>query len=131
MQPAPLDLLPSKLQVVCVLDPAILADANVPRLHAGAFSKDHVWRHLQPLMGAALEQMQYKCRVHKQSKSTMLKTTWTLIHRKDLLISPMHEEVWCNTQLLQQGHVSMRGNMCKTITHMISMVHAFTCACAM
>ena len=34
-------------------------------------------------------------------------------------------------QLLQQGDMSMKGNMCKTITHMFSMVHSFTCVYAM
>ena len=34
-------------------------------------------------------------------------------------------------QLLQQRHISMKGNMCKTITHMFSMVHALTCVYAM
>ena len=34
-------------------------------------------------------------------------------------------------QLLQQRHMSMKGNMCKTITHMFSLVHAFICVYAM
>ena len=51
---APLDLLPSTVKVVCVLDPAVLADAHVHHLHVGAFGKDHAWRHLRPLMGATL-----------------------------------------------------------------------------
>ena len=55
---APLDPLPATVRVVCVLDPAVPADADVRRLHAGAFGKDHAWRHLKPLMGAALPQPQ-------------------------------------------------------------------------
>ena len=56
--------------------------------------------------------MQYKCRVHMQSKCTILKRTWTLIHTK--------------------GLVNIRMATCeKKITHMFSMVHAFTCVYAM
>ena len=54
VDPAPLDPVPASVRVVCVLDPAALADADVRRLHVGAFGKDHTWRHLRPLMGAAL-----------------------------------------------------------------------------
>ena len=54
IDPAPLEPLPSTIRVVCVLDPANLADADMCRLHVGAFCKDHAWRHLSPLMGAAL-----------------------------------------------------------------------------
>ena len=54
VDPAPLDPVPATFRVVCVLDPAVLADADVRRLHVGAFGKDHAWRHLRPLMGAAL-----------------------------------------------------------------------------
>ena len=54
IDPAPLDPLPSTVRVVCVLDPAVLADTHVRRLHVGAFGKDHAWRHLRPLMGAAV-----------------------------------------------------------------------------
>ena len=54
VDPAPLDPVPATVRVVCVLDPAVLADADVRRLHVGAFGKDHAWRHLRPLMGAAL-----------------------------------------------------------------------------
>ena len=54
VDPAPPDPLPSTTRIVCVLDPAVLADANVHGLHVGAFGKDHAWRHLRPLMGAAL-----------------------------------------------------------------------------
>ena len=54
IDPAPLDPLPSTARVVCVLDPAVLADADIRRLHVWSFSKDHAWRHLKPLMGAAL-----------------------------------------------------------------------------
>ena len=39
-------------------------------------------------------QMQYKCRVHMQSKCTMLNTTWTLMRTKDLVNIAMHEEAW-------------------------------------
>ena len=52
MDPAPLDPLPSTVRVV--LDPAVLADADMHRLHVRAFGKDHPWRHLRPLTGAAL-----------------------------------------------------------------------------
>ena len=54
VDPAPLDPVPATVRVVCVLDPAVLADADMRRLHVGAFGKDHAWRHLRPLMGAAL-----------------------------------------------------------------------------
>ena len=54
VDPAPLDPVPATVRVVCVLDPAVLADADVRRLHVGAFGKDHAWWHLRPLMGAAL-----------------------------------------------------------------------------
>ena len=54
VDPAPLDPLPSTVRVVCVLDPVVLADALLRRLHVGSFGKDHAWRHLKPLMGAAL-----------------------------------------------------------------------------
>ena len=54
VDPAPLDPLPSTVQVVCVLDPAVLADADIRRLHVGSSGKDHTWRHLKPLMGGAL-----------------------------------------------------------------------------
>ena len=54
MDPAPLDPLPSTVRIVCVLDPAVLADADLRRHHEGWFGKDHAWRHLKPLMGAAL-----------------------------------------------------------------------------
>ena len=50
---APPDPLPSIVRVVCVLDPAVLADADIRQLHVGSFGKDHAWRHLKPLMGAA------------------------------------------------------------------------------
>ena len=53
VDPAPLDPLPSTVRVVCVLDPAVLADVDIRRLHVH-FGKDHAWRHLKPLMGAAL-----------------------------------------------------------------------------
>ena len=53
IDPAPLDPHPSIVRVVCVLDPA-LADADIRRLHVGAFGKDHAWQHLKPLMGAVL-----------------------------------------------------------------------------
>ena len=51
---APLDPVPATVRAICVLDPGVLADANVRRLHVGAFGKDHAWWHLKPLMGAAL-----------------------------------------------------------------------------
>ena len=35
------------------------------------------------------------------------------------------------TSNLKQRHMSMEGNMCKTITHMFAMVHAFTFVYAM
>ena len=54
VDPAPMDPVPPTIRVVCVLDPAVLADADVRRLHVGAFGKDLAWRHLRPLMGAAL-----------------------------------------------------------------------------
>ena len=38
---APLDPLPSTVRVVCVLDQAVLADADFRRLHVGSFGKDH------------------------------------------------------------------------------------------
>ena len=54
VDPALLDPLPSIVRVVRVLDPAVLADADVRELHVGAFGKDHTWRHLRLLMGAPL-----------------------------------------------------------------------------
>ena len=54
IDPAPLDPLPCTVRVVCVLDPAVLADANIRRLHLGSFGKDHACWHLKLLMGAAL-----------------------------------------------------------------------------
>ena len=54
IDPAPLEPLSSTVRVVCVLDPPVLADADIRRLHVGSFGKDHAWRHLKPLMGAAL-----------------------------------------------------------------------------
>ena len=54
IDPAPLDPLSSIVRVVCVLDPAVLVDADIRRLHVGSFGKDHTWRHLKLLMGAAL-----------------------------------------------------------------------------
>ena len=56
VDPAPLDPLPSTVRIGCVLNPAILAEANLCRLHVGSFSKDHGGprRHLKPLMGVAL-----------------------------------------------------------------------------
>ena len=51
VDPAPLDPLPSKAKVICVPDLGVLADAEVQRLHVGAFGKDHAWRHLRVLMG--------------------------------------------------------------------------------
>ena len=54
LDPAPLDPVPATVRVVCVLDPAVLAEADVRPLHVGAFGKDHAWRHLRPLMVAAL-----------------------------------------------------------------------------
>ena len=54
IDPAPLDPLRSTVRFVCVLGPAVLADADIRRLHVGAFGKDHTWRHLRLLMGAAL-----------------------------------------------------------------------------
>ena len=54
MDPALLDPLPSTVGVVCVLELAVVADANVRPLHVGAFGNDHASRHLRPLMGAAL-----------------------------------------------------------------------------
>ena len=54
VDPAPLDPVPATVRVVCVLDPAVPVDADVHQLHVGAFGKDHAWRHLKPLMGAAL-----------------------------------------------------------------------------
>ena len=45
----------------------------------------HTTYYSGPQMSRKGEQMQYKCRVHMQSKCTMLNTTWTLIHTKGLL----------------------------------------------
>ena len=39
--PAPLDPLPSTVRIVCVIDPVVLADADLCRLHVGSFGKDH------------------------------------------------------------------------------------------
>ena len=52
--PAPLDPVPATVRAICVLDPAIVADADLLRLHVGTFGRDHAWQHLKPLMGAAL-----------------------------------------------------------------------------
>ena len=41
VDPAPLDPLPSTVRAVCVPDPAVLVDANLPQLHVGSFCKDH------------------------------------------------------------------------------------------
>ena len=41
VDPAPLDPLPSAVRVVCIPDPAVLADADLRRLHVGSFGKDH------------------------------------------------------------------------------------------
>ena len=41
VDPAPPDALPSTVMIVRVLEPAVLADADVRRLHVGAFGKDH------------------------------------------------------------------------------------------
>ena len=54
IDPAPLDPLRSTVRFLCVLDPAVVADADIRRLHVGSFGKDQAWRHLKPLMGAAL-----------------------------------------------------------------------------
>ena len=54
VDPAPLDPVPSTVLVVCVLDPAVLAGANIRRLHVASFGKAHALRHLKPLIGAAL-----------------------------------------------------------------------------
>ena len=50
----PLEPLPSTVRVVCVLDPAVLGEADICRLHVGAFGKDHAWRHLKRFMEVAL-----------------------------------------------------------------------------
>ena len=50
----PLDPVPSTVGFVCILDPAVLADADIRRLHVGSFGKHHAWRHLKPLIEAAL-----------------------------------------------------------------------------
>ena len=54
VDPTPLDPLPSTVRVVYVLEPAVLAHADIRRLHVESFGKDCAWRHLKPLMGAAL-----------------------------------------------------------------------------
>ena len=54
LHPAQLDLLPSTVCMVCVLDPAVVVDADLRRLHVGSFGKKHLWQHLKPLMGPAL-----------------------------------------------------------------------------
>ena len=54
----------------------------------------HTTYYSGPQMCRKEEQMQYQCRVHMQSKCTMLNTTWTLIHTKGLVNIRMHEEVW-------------------------------------
>ena len=54
VDPAPLDPVQATVRVVCILDLVVLADADARWLHVGAFGKDHVWRHLKPLMAAAL-----------------------------------------------------------------------------
>ena len=54
VDPAPLDPLPSAVRIVCVQDLAVLVDTGLRQLHMGSFAKDHSWRHLMPLMGAAL-----------------------------------------------------------------------------
>ena len=38
----------------CLKDLASLADADIRWLRVGSLGKDHAWRHLKPLMGAAL-----------------------------------------------------------------------------
>ena len=56
VDPTPPDPLSSTHQVVCVLGPAVVADADLRRLHVGSFGKDHAWRYLKPLMAAASPQ---------------------------------------------------------------------------
>ena len=46
--------LQSTVRVVCVLDLAVLADANICWLHVGSFGKEDAWPHFKPLMGAVL-----------------------------------------------------------------------------
>ena len=41
VDPTPLHPLPSTVRIVCILDPALLADADLRRLHVGSFGKDH------------------------------------------------------------------------------------------
>ena len=41
MDPVPLDeMFPTTARIVCVLDPAVLADADIQRLHVARFGKD-------------------------------------------------------------------------------------------
>ena len=54
VDPALVDPLLSTMHIVCVLDPAVMADTDVRRLHVALFGKDHSQRHLKTLMGAAL-----------------------------------------------------------------------------
>ena len=54
IDPSPLEPFPSTVRVVYVLEPAVLADADIRQVHVGYFGKDHARWHLKPLIGAAL-----------------------------------------------------------------------------
>ena len=81
LDPASLDPSPSTIWVVCFLDPAVPANADIRRLHVGSFGKDHAWRHLRPLMGAAQPHpppMQAAVRRSKFEISRVL--PWAVMH---------------------------------------------------
>ena len=48
VDPARLHPLLSTVRIVCVLDPAVLAHADLRLLYVGSIGKYHVWRHLKP-----------------------------------------------------------------------------------
>ena len=41
-------------RVACLLDQRVLTAANVCGLHVGRWARDEAWRHLAPLLGAAV-----------------------------------------------------------------------------
>ena len=49
VDPAPLDNpFPTTARVVCVMDPAVLAAADIKRLNVARSGKDRAWWHLRP-----------------------------------------------------------------------------------
>ena len=101
VDPAELDPLPSTVRVVCRLNPPVLADDGVHRLHVGAFGKDHAWRHLKPLNGAALPEpapMEAAARGSRVEVSTDLPTEVVpLVRRASIKGRGLHFRPWIVT----------------------------------